>query len=93
MRAYVGNAVHDSGKAPGLLTRALQGGIRLYQFLPRSGIPRCRFAPTCSAYAHEALATHGSIRGTWLAGRRIARCHPFNPGGVDRVPPRRQSTF
>ena len=49
--------------------------------------PRCRFAPSCSAYALAALAEHGAARGLWLAVARIARCHPFNPGGYDPVPP------
>jgi putative membrane protein insertion efficiency factor len=49
--------------------------------------PRCRFAPSCSEYALGALAEHGAVRGLWLAARRIARCHPFNPGGYDPVPP------
>jgi putative membrane protein insertion efficiency factor len=50
--------------------------------------PRCRFAPSCSEYALGALAEHGAIRGLWLAVTRIARCHPFNPGGYDPVPTR-----
>jgi uncharacterized protein len=49
--------------------------------------PRCRFAPSCSEYALGALAEHGAARGLWLAAKRIARCHPFHPGGYDPVPP------
>jgi uncharacterized protein len=48
---------------------------------------RCRFAPSCSAYAVGAIRTHGALRGLWLAASRVARCHPWNPGGVDPVPP------
>src|SRR5580700_9664931 len=50
--------------------------------------PRCRFAPSCSEYALTAVAEHGAARGLWLAIKRIARCHPFNPGGYDPVPGR-----
>ena len=47
---------------------------------------RCRFYPSCSAYAVEAVELHGAIRGSWLAIRRLSRCHPFHPGGLDFVP-------
>ena len=61
--------------------------IRLYQSCvsPLLG-PRCRFYPSCSHYACEAMQTHGFLRGCWLALRRLLRCHPFNAGGFDPVP-------
>ncbi len=49
--------------------------------------PVCRFYPSCSAYALEAVTVHGFLRGTWFASRRLTRCHPWNAGGVDHVPP------
>jgi uncharacterized protein len=76
-----------SADRPGPVARLLLLAVALYQRVPRLGPPRCRFAPTCSAYAREALIRHGARRGTWLAVRRLARCHPFNPGGIDHVPP------
>ena len=62
--------------------------IRGYQLIisPIIG-PRCRFAPTCSHYAIEAIQSHGMIKGCWLAGRRLIKCHPLNEGGYDPVPP------
>ncbi|MGM0453437.1 MAG: membrane protein insertion efficiency factor YidD, partial [Thermodesulfobacteriota bacterium] len=48
--------------------------------------PRCRFYPTCSAYAHESISRHGILYGGKLAIKRILKCHPFHPGGVDPVP-------
>lgn len=53
--------------------------------------PTCRFRPTCSAYALEALRVHGALRGSWLATKRICRCHPFTEPGFDPVPPPRSA--
>ncbi|WP_029408288.1 membrane protein insertion efficiency factor YidD [Thiomicrorhabdus sp. Milos-T2] len=61
--------------------------VRFYQLFISPVIgPRCRFYPTCSSYTIEAIKTHGVICGSWLAIKRIGRCHPANPGGVDPVP-------
>jgi hypothetical protein len=62
--------------------------VRFYQrWISRWLPPMCRFEPTCSEYARQALLGHGFWRGSWLAVRRLCRCHPFHPGGYDPVPP------
>jgi hypothetical protein len=62
--------------------------VRLYQYTLGAVLPdSCRFQPTCSHYALEALAAHGAARGSLMALRRILRCHPFSVGGYDPVPP------
>jgi putative membrane protein insertion efficiency factor len=61
--------------------------IRAYQLTLSSVVgPCCRFYPSCSQYAAEAIAHHGARRGSWLAARRLARCHPWHDGGFDPVP-------
>lgn len=69
------------------MRRILIGIIRAYQYLlsPWWG-SQCRFTPTCSHYAVEALERHGALAGSWLAARRILRCHPWSAGGYDPVP-------
>ena len=70
-----------------LASRIVAFALELYQLLisPLLG-PRCRFYPSCSQYAKEAVLKHGVFGGVWFAVRRILRCHPWNPGGVDLVP-------
>lgn len=61
--------------------------IRGYQKFISPGLPpSCRFTPSCSQYALEAVSKFGALKGIWLAVRRLVRCHPFNPGGYDPIP-------
>ena len=78
----------------GITASAAVGLIRVYQLTASPILPAilgpscgCRFYPSCSHYAAEAVATHGTLRGSFLAARRIIKCTPFHPGGHDPVPP------
>jgi putative membrane protein insertion efficiency factor len=94
--------VNDAGSLPdpvpaghGAVDRvastALLGAITAYRSVVSPWLPaRCRFHPSCSAYAAEAIAVHGALRGSGLAMARIGRCHPWHAGGLDPVPPRRR---
>ncbi|MGY1770245.1 membrane protein insertion efficiency factor YidD [Blastococcus sp. SYSU D00813] len=74
----------------GPVARALLAALGFYSRAVSPAFPpRCRFAPTCSAYAAEAVTVHGAGRGSWLALRRLLKCAPWHPGGYDPVPPRR----
>lgn len=70
------------------LARLLTVPIHAYRWLISPWLGRnCRFAPSCSEYALEALRAHGAFRGAWLAARRVSRCHPWGGSGYDPVPP------
>lgn len=74
-------------RTPGWMSRMLIAPIRFYQrFISPLTPPVCRFTPSCSQYAVEAIAKHGPLRGTWLAIKRIARCNPWGGSGYDPVP-------
>jgi putative membrane protein insertion efficiency factor len=70
-----------------MIGRVLIGAVRVYQLAVSPLLPpACRFYPSCSEYAAEAIALHGPVRGVWLGLRRLLKCHPWHPGGVDLVP-------
>ena len=73
-----------------VVTRMLLRTVNLYQRLSAHRPSPCRYIPSCSEYAREALETHGAARGSWLSARRLSRCHPFGGFGFDPVPPRDQ---
>jgi hypothetical protein len=85
----VGARPRERGKA---LTRVLRRLVLWYQVLTAARPSPCRYWPTCSSYALEALEEHGAARGSWLTLRRLLRCHPWGGSGVDPVPRRRVVT-
>ena len=72
-----------------LLASLLLTLVRLYRTTGVFRSPRCRFYPSCSSYALQAIRVHGGLRGATFTVRRLVRCHPWNPGGVDHVPQRK----
>lgn len=77
----------------GPVAKVLLFALRIYrQWISPLLPPACRFQPSCSAYAAEAVMVHGALRGSWLAVRRLLRCGPWHPGGYDPVPPRRSDS-
>ncbi|MDT7594782.1 MAG: uncharacterized protein QOJ06_328 [Pseudonocardiales bacterium] len=80
----------SSAVATGPVVRLLVAVLRFYRrWISPALPPTCRFSPSCSAYAIEALTVHGMLRGSWWTARRLLRCQPWHPGGVDPVPPAR----
>ncbi|MCF8467350.1 MAG: membrane protein insertion efficiency factor YidD [Sneathiella sp.] len=74
------------------LTKVLTGLIKIYQYIISPYLPAsCRYYPTCSAYAIEALQQHGPLKGSWLTMRRLGRCHPFGGQGYDPVPKKQEN--
>lgn len=85
---------HDHGAParPSPAAWLLLGPVHVYRKIISPLLPpTCRFYPSCSAYAVEALTVHGALYGSWLTARRLLRCGPWHPGGLDFVPPRRDS--
>lgn len=82
----------ERGVNRSLFQRAAIYPLRIYQryLSPLKGVSSCRFHPTCSSYAIEAIEVHGALRGSFMGLMRVLRCHPFHPGGYDPVPPKRQ---
>ena len=82
-------ATDATTRRAGPVARVLLAPIKLYRLWISPVLPpSCRFEPSCSTYAVEALTTHGALRGSWLTVRRLLRCGPWHPGGYDPVPPR-----
>lgn len=84
----VGTVTRHGSEPSGRLAAFLLASIEWYQDQRRGALSPCRFFPSCSEYAHDAITMHGPGRGGWLAVRRLARCRPFGPSGYDPVPER-----
>ena len=70
-----------------MISQTLRGAVRAYRWFVSPVLPpACRFFPSCSEYAEQAIERHGAMRGSWLAARRVCRCGPWRPGGYDPVP-------
>ncbi len=86
--AVIDRLRHRAPTEPGTVARLLLALVGFYRrFISPALPPSCRFTPSCSAYAVEALRTHGALRGSWSTLRRLLRCGPWHPGGHDPVPP------
>ena len=82
-----GGPVSERAGSPGLGVRVVLAAIAGYRLVMSPWLgPACRFEPSCSRYAAEAVARHGVVRGVWLAARRVGRCHPLGGFGYDPVP-------
>jgi uncharacterized protein len=81
-----GDTVNNPSVGSGFATRTALVFVRSYQMLRGNRLSPCRYVPSCSEYAVEALERHGFVRGTWLAARRVGRCRPFGGYGADPVP-------
>ena len=88
-RGHRGERRAAPARLPGPVARLLLGLVHLYQYLTAARPSPCRFVPSCSNYALDALEEHGALRGTWLTARRLGRCHPWGGHGADPVPRRK----
>jgi putative membrane protein insertion efficiency factor len=84
--AHEPSVAAHAGRPAGIVARGLHAAVRAYRAVTAARPSPCRYDPTCSAFALEALEHHGALRGTWLTVRRLSRCHPWGGQGWDPVP-------